>query len=191
MQRSARKDVVLGAARVYTVTVPGPKWKSSLDPVRFDQNTRFLGLAFVPASGGLNVTIPSDPNVVPPGHYMLFILNGAGTPSVASIVTVAGLTLIATVRVGANKEVNAHFFDFEDGRRPGSETRKGTGSETWQHLIISRDFGPSRQRDYFAVGISQPLAGDYVHIRDVRIVRAVLPAEVRVPLPNGMRARTR
>ena len=28
MQGSARKDVVFGAARVYTFTVPGPKWKS-------------------------------------------------------------------------------------------------------------------------------------------------------------------
>ena len=31
MQGSARKDVVFGAARVYTVTVPGPKWKSWLN----------------------------------------------------------------------------------------------------------------------------------------------------------------
>ena len=30
MQGSARKDVVFGAARVYTFTVPGPKWKSWL-----------------------------------------------------------------------------------------------------------------------------------------------------------------
>ena len=30
MQGSARKDVVFGAARVYTATVPGPKWKSWL-----------------------------------------------------------------------------------------------------------------------------------------------------------------
>ena len=28
MQGSARKDVVFGAARGYTFTVPGPKWKS-------------------------------------------------------------------------------------------------------------------------------------------------------------------
>ena len=27
MQGSARKDVVFGAARVYTVAVPGPKWR--------------------------------------------------------------------------------------------------------------------------------------------------------------------
>ena len=30
MQGSARKDVVFGAAVVYPVTVPGPKWKSWL-----------------------------------------------------------------------------------------------------------------------------------------------------------------
>ena len=30
MQGSARKDVIFGAARVYTVAVPGPKWKSWL-----------------------------------------------------------------------------------------------------------------------------------------------------------------
>ena len=34
MQGSARKDVVFGAARVYTFTVPGPKWKSWLDECR-------------------------------------------------------------------------------------------------------------------------------------------------------------
>ena len=34
MQGSARKDVVFGAARVYTATVPGPKWKSWLQPAR-------------------------------------------------------------------------------------------------------------------------------------------------------------
>ena len=28
MQGSARKDVVCGAARVYIVVLPGPKWKS-------------------------------------------------------------------------------------------------------------------------------------------------------------------
>ena len=30
MQGSARKDVVRGAARVYIVVLPGPKWKSWL-----------------------------------------------------------------------------------------------------------------------------------------------------------------
>jgi Domain of unknown function (DUF1929) len=32
--------------------------------------------------------MPSDRNLVPPGHYTLFIFNGAGVPSVAKIVRV-------------------------------------------------------------------------------------------------------
>jgi hypothetical protein len=42
--------------------------------------------AFSQASGGLNVTAPSNPNLTPPGYYMLFILNSNGVPSVANIV---------------------------------------------------------------------------------------------------------
>jgi len=37
----------------------------------------------------LTVTAPSDPNLAPPGYYMLFLLDGNGVPSVASIVHLA------------------------------------------------------------------------------------------------------
>mgnify|MGYP007053888944 CR=1 FL=1 len=43
MQGSARKDVVFGAARVYTVTVPGPKWKSWLSPSQPSGNDTIAG----------------------------------------------------------------------------------------------------------------------------------------------------
>jgi len=56
----------------------------------FDQNQRINRLAFTRASGVLNVTAPSDPNLTPPGHYMLFILSSQGVPSVASIVQIGG-----------------------------------------------------------------------------------------------------
>jgi N-acetylneuraminic acid mutarotase len=49
---------------------------------------RINRLSFSVASGGLNVTAPSSKNLCPPGHYMLFILNGAGVPSVAKIVQI-------------------------------------------------------------------------------------------------------
>jgi hypothetical protein len=52
----------------------------------FDMNQRFTALTFSPAPGGLNVVPPSNPNVAPPGHYMLFLLNAIGVPSVAAIV---------------------------------------------------------------------------------------------------------
>ena len=40
-------------------------------------------------AGTLTVTAPADANVCPPGHYMLFIVNLQGVPSVAKIVQVS------------------------------------------------------------------------------------------------------
>ncbi|MGH7830350.1 MAG: galactose oxidase-like domain-containing protein, partial [Candidatus Binatia bacterium] len=52
----------------------------------FNQTQQFNPLAFVQVSGGLNVTPPTNDDATPPGHYMLFIVNGSGVPSVAKIV---------------------------------------------------------------------------------------------------------
>jgi hypothetical protein len=52
----------------------------------FDMNQRINSLSFSQAPGGLNVVAPSDANLAPPGHYMLFLLNGNGVPSVATMV---------------------------------------------------------------------------------------------------------
>ncbi|MBI5169883.1 MAG: DUF1929 domain-containing protein [Candidatus Eisenbacteria bacterium] len=55
----------------------------------FDENQRFIELAFhydfTNASGERvhHVTLPADSAVAPPGEYMLFVLNKAGTPSIA------------------------------------------------------------------------------------------------------------
>jgi hypothetical protein len=51
-----------------------------------DMNQHFVPLSFTAGSGSINVTMPSSPAVAPPGHYMLFILNKQGTPSVASMI---------------------------------------------------------------------------------------------------------
>jgi hypothetical protein len=45
---------------------------------------RFVNLGFSQGSGGLNVVLPSSANSAPPGHYLLWILNGSGVPSVGS-----------------------------------------------------------------------------------------------------------
>ncbi len=52
----------------------------------FDQNARATSLSFTQTAGGLNVTMPSNANDVPPGYYMLFLVNGQGVPSVAPFV---------------------------------------------------------------------------------------------------------
>jgi hypothetical protein len=54
----------------------------------FDSNQRFSDLSFGRTTGGLNVTSPSSRNGAPPGHYMLFVLNGTGVPSVARIIRI-------------------------------------------------------------------------------------------------------
>jgi 6-phosphogluconolactonase (cycloisomerase 2 family) len=54
----------------------------------FNQNQRINRLSFTPGSGELNITAPANPNLCPPGHYLLFILNSAGAPSVARVVQI-------------------------------------------------------------------------------------------------------
>jgi hypothetical protein len=57
----------------------------------FDMDQRYVGLSFTTgASGSLSVTAPSNSNIAPPGYYMLFLVNQAGTPSLASWVQVSG-----------------------------------------------------------------------------------------------------
>src|SRR5438445_11907906 len=55
----------------------------------FDMDQRYVGLSFTAGSGVLNVTGPPNSNIAPPGYYMLFILNSAGVPSVATMVQVS------------------------------------------------------------------------------------------------------
>lgn len=54
----------------------------------FDQNQRYVGLSFTRVQGGLLVVSPANPNLCPPGHYMLFLVNDRGVPSVAKIIQV-------------------------------------------------------------------------------------------------------
>ncbi|HEX2036455.1 MAG TPA: galactose oxidase-like domain-containing protein [Chloroflexota bacterium] len=51
----------------------------------FNPDQRYVGLA-IAAGSSASVTLmaPPDGNVAPPGHYMLFLLDGAGVPSVAA-----------------------------------------------------------------------------------------------------------
>jgi galactose oxidase-like protein len=54
----------------------------------FDMNQRFNELSFVRITGGLKVKAPANRNLAPPGHYLLFILNGNGVPSTARVVRI-------------------------------------------------------------------------------------------------------
>lgn len=57
----------------------------------FNQNQIFRELTFTQTRCGLETRLPANSNVVPPGHYMLFIVNSNGVPSVAKIVQVGSV----------------------------------------------------------------------------------------------------
>jgi hypothetical protein len=55
----------------------------------FDENGRIVFLPFAHDGGSsLAITAPAAPNLCPPGHYMLFLVNAAGVPSTAAIVQI-------------------------------------------------------------------------------------------------------
>jgi PKD repeat protein len=56
----------------------------------FNMNQAFVSLSVTQVSGGVQLTAPPNPNLVPAGHYMLFLLDGNGVPSVAKIVQLLG-----------------------------------------------------------------------------------------------------
>ena len=57
----------------------------------FNMNQRIATMSFSKTADGLGLAVraPVNSNRVPPGYYMLFILNGTGVPSIAKIVRVA------------------------------------------------------------------------------------------------------
>ena len=49
-----------------------------------DGNQRLIKLAFTPTATGLTAQIPNEPNLAPPGWYMMFVVDTSGVPSVAA-----------------------------------------------------------------------------------------------------------
>jgi hypothetical protein len=59
----------------------------------FNMEQRGVRLVFSdPGTGVLSVTAPPDGKIAPPGYYMLFLIDGAGVPSVAQFVQLTGET---------------------------------------------------------------------------------------------------
>ncbi len=54
----------------------------------FDQNQRFVEVPFTPTATGVDAVIAGD-GWVPPGHYILYVLDAADTPSLGAVVRVS------------------------------------------------------------------------------------------------------
>ncbi len=51
-----------------------------------DMNQRFVPLTIAAGATDVAITLPTNPNLAPPGYYMLFLVNADGVPSMAHIV---------------------------------------------------------------------------------------------------------
>ena len=54
----------------------------------FNMNQRINQLAFTRQADGLTAAVPANPNLLLPGHYLLFALNAAGVPSVGRVIAI-------------------------------------------------------------------------------------------------------
>jgi hypothetical protein len=96
----------------------------------FDQSQAMSFLHFVSAAGKLTVTAPASANVCPPGFYMLFVVNRAGVPSVASIIQIRAAvrpTALGVGRVAPAAAVPAqHYSDVYARESEIAQQAKGT-----------------------------------------------------------------
>src|SRR6185295_809526 len=121
----------------------------------FDMEQRLVGLSFTVGTGVLNVTAPPDGNIAPPGYYMLFALNAAGVPSVASFVLVSStvqpvVTMTApangatvsgnavTVSANATDPLGISGVQFKlDGANLGAEDTTAPYSISWNSTLAT------------------------------------------------------
>jgi len=73
------------AARVTKVSLV--RLSSATHGLNMNQLIQFP--AFAVSGDGIDVTAPASANTAPPGHYLLFLLNGSGVPSIGRIVRIS------------------------------------------------------------------------------------------------------
>src|SRR4051812_10270262 len=86
-------------ANTFSVQTPDAASIASIVLVRagaathaFDMDQRLVGMSFsVSDTSHLTVTAPPNGNIAPPGYYLLFLVNNAGVPSVASFVQISAV----------------------------------------------------------------------------------------------------
>jgi galactose oxidase len=98
--KGARPSITLAPSRVkygqtFVVVTPDAASIGQVTWIRlgsvthsFNQNQRLNHLPFAQVSGGLKITAPASGKLAPPGHYLLFLVNSNGVPSVARIIKI-------------------------------------------------------------------------------------------------------
>ncbi len=97
-----------------------------------DNDQRRIPLSIVSSDGNNNyqLAIPSDPGVALPGPYMLFALDGNGTPSVSTTISIASVPTLPTSAYG-QAVYNANpssYWPLTEGAGPSANDATGNGN---------------------------------------------------------------
>lgn len=120
----------------------------------FNMEQRLIGLCgpspqpACSGSGTLNLTTPPNGNVAPPGHYMLFLIDGNGVPSVAQFIQITPFAAVpprgtisspasnvtipagGTVAFGTTSVASKYSWVFPGGT-PATSTAQNPGNVTF------------------------------------------------------------
>ncbi|MBL6765310.1 MAG: DUF1929 domain-containing protein [Verrucomicrobiae bacterium] len=95
----------------------------------FNQNQRINFLSFTNSAGGIWCAAPDNPYLCTPGHYMMFLLNSNGVPSVASIVRVA-MGILSVAEQGSDNLITVTTVPGNNYRVEYTDTLPATGWTT-------------------------------------------------------------
>ncbi|WP_344011134.1 galactose oxidase-like domain-containing protein [Streptomyces thermospinosisporus] len=100
-----------------------------------DPNQRFVDLPLSVDGSNVDLNVTSNPNLAPPGWYMLFVVDANGVPSVAKWVHLQGPQALTA------KDASAHVHDFAQAPE-GKVT--GPGNKRTSHPVSPRISGCDR-----------------------------------------------
>jgi PKD repeat protein len=168
----------IGYGSTFVVTTPDATDIAGVSLIRlgsvthaFDMNQRFQRLGFTRTAEGLTVAAPTSAQRTPPGHYMLFLLNGSGVPSVAKIVRVGSggsePPTNASPAAGFTSSCTGLTCTFTDGSSDSDGTSSASASPTRTYgsggtytvtLTVTDDRGATNQRSS-TVTVTAPASG--------------------------------
>lgn len=106
----------------------------------FDQNQRYIKLAYTQSGNALTITPPANNQIAPPGEYLLFLVAQTGTPSVGLPVRVEKGQVTSSSSSSSSSAISTvfHFRGTHNGWAEGDLMTPVAGSST--NFEICRNF---------------------------------------------------
>jgi len=115
--------------------------KSSSTTHSWNMSQRFLELDFNQEGSSLTVVAPERPELAPPGHYLVFVFDEEGVPSVASIVPLQNKAARVTVPRKQNHYLNESVSLTIQAQDPANESLTFSAEGLPEGLSINAQTG--------------------------------------------------